>query len=550
LLPHKLSEYGPALAVGDVDGNGMDDIFVSGAKGKPAVFLLQRANGKFMERPLQVFTDPYRKPFEELGSLLLDIDNDKDLDLYICSGSNEFKKQDTAYRDRLFINDGQGNFNEDVGALPQNLASKQVVKSADFDNDGDLDLFIGSRSVPNEYPQKASAYIYRNDTKAGKIKFTDITSSLAPAFANLGMISDAVWSDFDNDGKTDLVVCGEFMAVHFFKNTGAHFEQTASDTDSLIGLWNSITPADIDNDGDIDYIAGNLGLNSFYKGTTQYPFEIYSADFDNNGSYDAIPFVYLKNNTGQKEQYPAFTRDDVIKQLLRVKGQFPRYADFSQATLTEILTEAERKSAYKVSANYMQSVIFQNNGKGKFTILPLPYQAQWSPVYGVLADDFDGDGNIDLLVNTNDLGTEVSTGQYDALKGLYLQGNGAGQFKVATYQESNYYVPSNGKAIVKFIYNKQYALASSQNKAALLLFGLNNKNTYLRLEPDDRFALIYLKNGKLRREEKYYGQSFLSQSAGIIMVNEQIDKIRITNRQGKTREIRYDGSGNRQETTN
>lgn len=539
LLPHKLSQYGPALAVADIDGNGLDDIFASGSKGKPGMFFLQQQNGRFVEKPLQHFNEPFQKPFEELGTLFFDVDNDSDVDLYICSGSNEFQKIDSAYRDRLFINDGRGNFREVSNALPANLSSKQVLKSIDFDTDGDLDLFIGSRSVPNEYPKKTSGFLYRNDTRGKHLKFTDVTATLAPALKDLGMIADAVWSDFNNDAMTDLVICGEFMSLHFFQNTGSSFKQIETGVDSLVGAWNSITPADVNNDGMIDYVAGNAGLNTFYKGTKEHPFEIYADDFDNNGSFDAIPFLYLKNDNGERKQYPAFMRDDMIKQMIRIKGRFKTYTEFADATATDILTADEIKKAERVSANYMYSTVFINKGNGKFISSPLPYQAQWSPVFSVLPDDFDSDGFIDLLVNMNDLGTEVNTGQYDASNGLYLKGDGKGNFSATPYHSSGYYIPSNGKAAVKFLYNNQYATAISQNNAPLLVFKMNRPARSIRLNIDDIAVDIFLKNGSVRREEGYYGNSFLSQSSRFIMINNQAKKANIINNKGITREVNF-----------
>ena len=229
-----------------------------------------------------------------MGTLLFDVDNDSDLDLYLCSGSNEFKQGDTAYLDRLFINDGKGNFSLLAGAMPQLPISKNVIKGADMDGDGDIDLFIGSRQVPMEYPKPASGYLFRNDSRNGVVKFTDVTEEVAPALKDIGMISDALWSDFDNDGQVDLVICGEFMPVLFLKNDQHKLSLVGNDTGGNTGLWNSLTAADIDNDGDIDYIAGNAGLNSFYKGSPEQPFQVYAADFDKNGSFDAIPFLYLK----------------------------------------------------------------------------------------------------------------------------------------------------------------------------------------------------------------------------------------------------------------
>jgi enediyne biosynthesis protein E4 len=539
LLPHKLSEYGPALASADVDGNGLDDLFISGAKGRPSIFLLQQPNGKFTENPLQTFSNPFQKPSEEMGALLFDIDNDLDQDLYICSGSNEFRKNDTAYRDKVFLNDGKGNFSEVLHALPANMNSKQVVKAIDFDSDGDLDLFLGSRSIPNEYPKPASGFLYRNDSKHSAVKFTDVTQQVAPELTNLGLITDAVWSDFNNDEKIDLVVCGEFMPVTFFINVNGKLKKTSAITDSVRGLWNSITPADIDNDGNTDYIVGNLGLNSFYKASYEHPFTIYGDDFDRNGSFEAIPFLFLKDEKGRRAEFPAFTRDDMILELIRIRKQFPTYKDFASATVNDIFTEEERRNALKVSANYMQSAIFKNLGQGNFKLIPLPYQAQWSPIYGVLADDFNNDGNIDMLLNTNDLGTEVSTGQYDALNGMLLIGNGDGSFKPQTIKEAGFYIPSNGKAIVKLLWKNEYAVAASQNKAPLQIFRLNSVNKMVRVKPSESVGFLYLKNGSVRREEIYYGNAFLSQSSRFIMANNAVSKVKITGRNGEAREISF-----------
>ena len=268
LLPHKLSQFNPGLAVADVDGNGLDDIFVGGTGDYRGKFFLQQPNGKFITEELQLPAyKNIRKP-ENMGLLLFDADNDGDADLYCASGSNESPEQTKNYQDQFFINDGKGNFSIDTLALPVNYTSKSCVKAADFDNDGDLDLFIGGRVLPGKYPQPVSSFIYRNDSKPGKIKFTDITDSVAKELNNIGLVCDALWTDFDNDGWTDLIVAGEWMPVTFFKNNRGKLENVTASTgvENVKGWWNSIVAADFDNDGDIDYVVGNLGENSFYKG--------------------------------------------------------------------------------------------------------------------------------------------------------------------------------------------------------------------------------------------------------------------------------------------
>jgi enediyne biosynthesis protein E4 len=537
LMPHKLSAYGPALAIGDIDGNGTDDIFVSGTKGISSSFMIQNANGKFTNKPLQNIIDPSKKLYEEMGSLLIDVDGDGDLDILTCSGSNELKNGDSSFKDKLFANDGKGNFTEIKNALPLIALSKDVLKAADFDNDGDLDLFMGSRSIPMEYPKPASGYILRNDTKNGQIKFTDITKDISADLQNIGMISDALWSDFDNDGKLDLILCGEFMPITFLKNTGNTFIKTDTDIKNNIGLWNSLAAVDIDNDGDMDYVAGNAGLNSFYKGTTGQPFQIYAADFDKNGSYDAIPFLYLKNNEGQMNQYPSFTRDDVVKQLIRVKGEFPTYKNFANASLNDILKPEERKNAQIVSANNFATSIIKNNGNGKFEVIPLPYQAQWSAVYGIIADDFNGDGFEDILLNGNDYGIETATGQSDAMNGLLLLGDGKFNFTAQTMLQAGITIPSNGKALVKLKVGNNYAIAASQNQGPLEIFGLRNNVKMIPLLANENVATIYLKSGQVRKEEYYFGSSFLSQGGRYVMMHDKLSKIEIANIRGEKRII-------------
>ncbi len=537
LMPHKLSEYGPALAVADIDGNGHDDIFVSGPKGISGSFMMQGTKGKFTNKLLQNITDPTQKMNEEMGSLLLDVDADGDADLITTHGSNEMKNGDSSFIDKLFLNDSKGNFTEIKNALPILPVSKDVLKAADFDKDGDLDLFIGSRSIPMEYPKAASGYILRNDTKNDVIKFTDITKQIAPNLQNIGMISDALWSDFDNDGKVDLMLCGEFMPITFLKNNNGKFINIDSNLKNELGLWNSLAAVDIDNDGDMDYVAGNTGLNSFYKGNKTQPFQIYAADYDKNGSYDAIPFLHLKNNKGQINQYPSFTRDDVVKQLIRVKGEFPTYKDFAKANLNDILKTDERKNSLIVSANNFTTSIIKNNGNGTFEIMPLPYQAQWSSVFGIIADDFNGDGFADILLNGNDYGIETATGQSDAMNGLLLLGDGKFNFAAQSMLQSGITIPNNGRGLVKLKVENAYAIADVQNKGQLELFGLQAETKTISLAANETSVYIYLKNGQMRKEEYYFGSTYLSQDCRFTTMNKAVSKIEILNTMGVKRII-------------
>ena len=387
---------------------------------------------------------------DDLGVLLFDVDGDGDLDLYIASGGYENPPNSPAYQDHLYLNDGKGHFTEAVAALPKNWTSKMCVRAVDFDHDGDLDLFISGRVDPNNYPKPVSSSIYRNDSRNGVIKFTDVTATVAKDLLNIGMICDAQFTDFNNDGWPDLVIAGEWMPVTFLQNDQGVFKNitAASGIADQTGWWNSVAAGDFDNDGDIDYIVGNVGLNSFYKASNQYPVRVYGKDFDNNGIYDVIPSLYLADQTGKMQEFPAEGRDELLKQITVMRKKFPTYKSFAVATMKEVLSADERKDALILEANQFKSCFVRNDGSGKFSLHPLPVSAQLSVLNGMSVGDFDGDGNLDVAISGNDYGTEVGSGRYDAMNGLMLKGDGQGDFKAQSILQSGLYIPGNGKALV------------------------------------------------------------------------------------------------------
>ncbi len=544
LLPHKFSEFGPALASGDIDGNGLDDIIIGGSFSYSPTVLLQQQNGSFVEKLILSQASNATKRWEDMGITLFDIDGDGDLDLYTASGGYENPSNTEAYDDKLYINDGKGNYTIDTAALPKNFISKSCVRTADFDKDGDLDLFIAGRVQPWKYPLPVSSFIYRNDTKNGVIKFTDVTSSVAKPLINAGLVCDAVWTDFDNDGWQDLVLAGEWMPVKFLKNEKGIFKDVTASTgiDNKFGWWTSIVPGDFDNDGKMDYIAGNLGLNSFYRADDKYPVKIYAKDFDKNDNYDAVPTLFLPSSQTylSKIEYPVHTRDDMAKQLIMFKSKFQNYKKYATVPFTEMFTPEELKDALILKANYFESSYLKNLGNGKFKVLPLPAVTQYSCINGMVADDFDGDGNLDVLMNGNDFGTEVSVGRYDAGNGVLLKGDGQGGFKPLSILQSGWYVPGNGKALIKLrnAFGKML-VASSQNKGPLKIFTVKNSTKQLPLFADDVVALITLKNNKIQRQELNYGSSFLSQSSRFLNISAKCKAVTIVNSKGNSRTISF-----------
>ncbi len=541
-LPHKLSEYTPALAAGDIDGNGLDDLIIGGNAFVPAQMFLQLQGGMFQQRPLVAGEDSTRINYKDAGLLLFDANDDGALDLYIARGGYKYRQNSPNYQDKLYINDGKGNFARVVNALPVNYTSKLCVRAIDFNSDGKLDLFVSGRVAPWEYPKPVSSFVFRNDSDKTQVKFTDVTAEVAPELKNIGMVCDALFTDFDDDGRPDLLLAGEWMPVTFFKNVDGKFRNVSSNSgiNDKYGWWNSIVAGDFRHTGRTDYIVGNAGLNTLYQAGDQHPVYITAKDFDNNGGFEAIPSLFLPDQSGQMREFPAHGRDDVIERLPFMKKQYNNYKSFATATMEDIFPPEKREGAIRLKANILQSCFIQNDGGGKFTMIPLPMQAQISTLNGMLADDFDGDGNLDVLINGNDFGTEVSIGRYDALNGLLLKGNGSGGFSALSIQQSGIYIPGNGKALVQFSGSPgNYLVAASQNKGVLKLFRLNQKANVLQIKPSDVSALIKFKDGKTEKREVYYGSSFLSQSARFININEHIVSVMILNDKREKRTIQF-----------
>jgi len=540
MLPHKFSEYGPALAVGDVDGNGLDDIVCGGSAFNSAQIFLQQPDGRFIQKPLLPDPVAAKKMSDDEGILLFDANGDGHPDLLIASGGYENEPNSPAYQDHLYINDGKGNFTEDSGALPRNFTSKFCVRAADYDHDGRLDLFISGRVDPGRYPEPVSSFIYHNDSRDGRVRFTDVTSTVAKDLLHIGMVCDASWTDFDNDGWPDLVLAGEWMPVTFLKNDHGVFRNitAGSGVADKLGWWNSIAAGDFDNDGHIDFIVGNLGLNSYYRGDAEHPVRVYGKDFDHNGVYDMIPSLYLPDQHGQRKEFPAEGRDDLLKQINAMRRKFPDYKSYAQATMDQVLTEDQRKGATILEANYFQTSLLHNDGNGHFTLIPLPSQAQFSQINGIAVGDFDGDGNLDLVLNSNDFGTEPNVGRYDAMNGLFLKGDGTGNFFPESIWQSGIFIPGDGKGLVTLRGASGHCLlAAGQNRGPLKIFELKKNLVSASVGRDDIAALVSLKNGRTRREDLSYGSSFLSQSGRFLLLDDSVIDVELIDSRGNKRKL-------------
>ncbi len=535
-LPHKFSQSGPGLSVGDVNNDGLEDLVIGGSSGYGFAVYKQLADGTF-----SLYKKPLRddnKKYEDEGMLLFDADGDRDLDLYIVSGSVEFQEAEP-YQDRLYINNGKGVFSMGQNVLPETTASGSCVRAADYDGDGDLDLFIGGRVVPGSYPFPAKSYILQNN----KGIFSDVTGQVCSQLSSLGMVTDALWTDFNGDNKPDLAVAGEFMPLTFFSNDGVKL--TRLDSTGLhmaTGWWNSIAAGDFDNDGDVDYIAGNLGLNNNYQVKRDLPLRILAKDFDGNGSIDPILACYMRESmtSEEKKLFPVHFWDELNTQSPKFRNKFSRYSQYSKVTIDELLTADDRKDALILDANHMASSYIENLGNGKFAMKDLPMPAQLAPVNGMVTADVNHDGNLDVILVGNDYGNEVFAGRYDAFTGLILTGNGRGSFSPLASSKSGFYVPGDAKALVKLptARNEELFIAS-QNRDSLRVFvqAGNVSNVFITIHENETYADVFFLNGKKQKVEFYHGSGYLSQSSRKLKIPAGTKEIIIHDGRGNSRSV-------------
>ncbi len=456
LLPHMLSRIGPGIASGDADRNGMCDFFIGNAAGSPGSLFMQEENSTFI-----ILEGPWTEDgaYEDMESVFFDADQDGDLDLYVVSGGNEFPAGSELYRDRLYINDGEGNFTKDPAALPDIRFSGSCVEALDFDMDGDMDLFVGGRHIPAKYPSPASSQLLENRSRDGMIRFEDVTAEKAPFMLDWGLVTTVFSSDLNNDGQPDLMVGGEWMPLCLLTNKGGTFELV--ELEGTDGWWFSLAGDDFDQDGDVDLVAGNLGLNARYSTQSEGSFDVFADDFDRNGSYDIV-LSYIQHG----KQYPLRGRSCFISQNPTIELKFPDFASFGEATVEDIFSRKAIRNSLHLRADYFASCYLENTGNGQFELAVLPNEAQLSPINGMVIGDFDRDGYPDILAAGNMFAVEVVTPRFDGGVGVFLKGDGQGSFTVVPAAESGFFASGDVKSLCM--------LPVGQGNEMLILAGNNN----------------------------------------------------------------------------
>ena len=465
LLPHRMSTLGSGLAVGDIDGNNLQDFYIGGPNEGLGKLYKQKENGTFEECPLKLIPDLNR---EDMGAVFFDADNDGDEDLYVVSGGNEFEVGSEAYQDRLYLNAGDGNFELSDNALPKINSSGSRVKMADFDGDGDIDLFVGGRQVPGHYPEPADSYLLKNQfIETGSLFFEKSNETV---FKKLGMVTDAVWTDFDGDQDLDLMVVGMWMPITVLENVNGNFLNSTHKfgLQETSGWWFNITNDDLDADGDDDYIVGNLGLNYKYKAKKNEPFSVHYGDFDENGKNDIVLSYY---NYGT--QYPLRGRSCSSQQIPEIKQKFESYNAFASSSLTEVYGDVNLGNALHYEANTFASVSIENLGKGDYNIKSLPNLAQVSNINSSVIYDVDEDGIKDVIIAGNLYGSEIETTRNDASLGLFLKGKGNFEFEAKPMGTSGLKLPYDVKEIKLIDYGNHKALVIAVNNGRAKIIKIN-----------------------------------------------------------------------------
>lgn len=462
LLPYKQSNFGPSISKGDVNQDGKIDVFIGGASGQAGQLYLQSNNG-FSKKSSETFQND--KNYEDIESIFFDFDSDNDLDLYVVSGGNEFAENSSYYADRLYLNDGKGNFTRfDSDILNSNPKSGKTVAAIDFDKDGDYDLLVGNRMIPKNYPKYSSSILYENVD--GQLK--NVTSKKAFELENFGLINSIIATDFNNDGWTDFIAVGEWSTIGVFENKKGAFFNISATTKSLQkkGWWFSVHETDVNNDGLKDYILGNAGLNLKFKASSEKPFKVFANDFDNDGTNDII--LSKKYNGAY---VPVRGRECSSQQMPFIKNKFSTYSDYANANLSDIYGD-KLKDSYYAEATEFRSVLLLNKGNGEFKETILPIEAQSFPILDCVFYDINADGYEDCIIAGNIYETEVETPRLDAISGLILISNGKDGYSTMPQSKSGLYLKGNVKSLALIPFKNQELLITGKNNAQISAFSL------------------------------------------------------------------------------
>ena len=455
-LPHMLSRQGPALAAGDADGDGLEDVFVGGARGQSGALFLQRPDGSFRRGAGAAFEA--HSGYEDTDALFMDADGDGDQDLYVVSGGSFEAEDMSAYQDRLYVNVGAGVFAHDPQALPALHSSGGAAAAHDFDRDGDLDLFVGGRVLPGRYPLAPQSYLLEN---TGGM-FVDVTPEVLRA---PGMVTDALWMDMDGDMRAELVLAGEWMPIRAFRYAGewAEIPAAASGFVDTAGWWNTLRAHDLDGDGDVDLVAGNRGLNAQMQAGPDKPAAVYSADFGADGRSEFVMGYYFG-----EQRHPVPWRDELLEEIPLLARQFPDYASYARATLDDVFSEVE--PVVRLEASRFTSSVFENTGEGRFRMRELPVEAQFAPVHAILFEDADGDGQTDILLAGNAFEARVQWGRYNGGRGLLLLNRGGMTWESVSASRSGFLTPGVVRGMVRVVTAGGPLMVVAQNDAALKAF--------------------------------------------------------------------------------
>lgn len=525
-LPHKFSQGGPGLAVGDANGDGRDDLFVGGAFRQAGRVYLQRQDGSFDGSALST-----RQNYEEdMGALFFDANGDGHQDLYVGSGGSEFKPGSKYYQDRLYLGDGTGDFRSASDRLPTMHTSTSVVTAADYDRDGDLDLFVGSRVRPTQYPVVPASHLLEN--RDGR--FVDVTESVAPDLQKAGLVTGALWTDIDGDRWRDLVVVGEWMPISVYENRNGRLVNVTNSLglDESVGWWNSITSGDFDRDGDTDYVVGNLGRNTLLKNTGAGPVRLHFGDFNGDGRTDPILSRYVQGTS-----VPVPFRNDLLRQVPTLKERSSSFERYANTSMADLLPASAKAEATVYRSDTFRSSYIENTDDG-FVVRPLPLPAQAGPVFGLQSGHYDDDGHRDLLLVGNSHAPEPFTGRYDALNGALLRGRGDGTSRYVDGTDNGFYVEGDATALVELrgAAGTQLVVAA-RNDALLKAFRISQDKDRHRIDVSSSVvtADFHYENGDVERVEVHDGSGYLSQSSRTLTVPNGVEKVSLTTRQGAER---------------